>query len=415
MAIPNYTQAIIKKCVVNGVDISQNVRELYVGFSITTPYIVASIKIIDGSMIQDMLYKSGIPVSIVYTAGSGSIIREFELITMGNMGGVKNQNNRTGFTVISAISEQYFSLQNEHTSFHQNITASEAMKRIHKEYDPKNSNLTVTKTKGLIASTEAFHLRGIKLGQGMNMIRSRMTDEKYKSGSYVYYLDQENKYYCVPVEQLFDQAKGPRFTQRVAGLSFVKEQATLAYNIIAMKRGSIEDGYGSDNAMMYQSVTRQRGGVSGKGFDWSSASYVAPTSKDYDLSARTSKGKTAWSAPPDSPAASLVSHRFNFDGNQKSNEDFESDVAHKNIVKALIMQGSMLINVPLEGGLSSKIGGGCYIDIPSEVGTGQEKTSSLAGQHLIIAQGEYIKNTDTGMMGTAALQTVSGGQQGSYT
>jgi hypothetical protein len=400
---------------INSVDISQSVRELYVGFSLSTPYIVATIKIIDGSMIQDALYKSGVPVSIVYTAGNGSVIREYELVTMGNMGGVKNENNRTGYTVISAISEQYFSLQNEHVSFHQNVTASEVMKRIHKEYDPHNSDLTVTKTKGLIASTDAFHLRGMKLGKAFNIVRSRMTDEKYKSGSYVYYLDQENKYYCVPVEQLFDKATGPTFSQRVAGLSFIREQSSLAHSIISSKKGSIESGYGTDNAAAYQSVTRQRGGVVGKGFDWSSATYSPPSSQDYDLAARASKGKTKWNAPSDSTAASLVSHKFNFDNNQKSNEDFESDVANRNVVKALMMQGAMLINVPLEGGLKSKVGGGCYLDMPSDIGTGQTKTSSHAGQHLIIAQGEYIRNTTDGLMGVAAIQTVSGGQQGDYT
>lgn len=413
MASPTYTQAIIRKCEVNGVDLFRSVRELYVGSSILTPYVVAKLKVLDASMIQDALYESGAKVSIVYTAGNSSDIREFELVTMGNMGGIKLESGRAGLTTLSAISPCYFSMQNEHTSFHSNVPTSEAMKKLHKEMDSKKQ-LNVDKTKGLIGSVEPFHLRGIKLGKGLNIIRSRMTDEKYKSGAFVYYQDQLGEYYCSSVEKLFDGSGGPTFHQRMPGVSFLQEQNSMAYNIIALKKGDADAGYGTDNATNYQSATRQRGGTSNTGFDWASMTYKAPSSADQDLSARASAGKTVWKGDK-GQAASMVNHKFDYDKNQKSGEDYEGDRKNKNLISGIIMQGSTLINVPLEGGLKSVVGRIVNLELPSETGDGPAKKSTHGGKHLVIAQGEYLNMGDSGMMGTAAIQTSSGGQQGSVT
>jgi len=414
MSLPNYTQAIIKKCSIDNIDVSLHVRQLYVSSSILTPYITAKISIADVSSLQDALYEPGKPVSIVYTGGDSSIIREYNLVTMGSMGGTKDQNNRAGKTEIIAISRCYFDMQNEHTSHHQNIPTSEVFRKLHNELVP-GSKIDITKTKGLISDIEPFHLRGIRLGRAINMVRNRMTDDKYKSASYVYYVDQNSDYHCVPLEQLFDKAAGPKYIQRVAGISFLKEHDTLAYNIISMKRGSTKSGYGSDDASAYQSTQRQRGGATNEGWDWASGSYTAPIAKSYKLSSVKTKG-----SPGDeilttqgADAAGTVNHNFMIDSNQKSSADFEADIAKKNILKSLIMQGSSLINVPLEGGLNSYVGKGCYLDIPSDIGDGDSNKSLYGGQHLVIAQGEYIFQDQNGMMGIAAIQTSSGGKQGS--
>lgn len=410
MASPNYTQAVIRKCEVNGVDLCQSVRELYVGSSILTPYMVAKMKVFDGSKIQDALYESGAKVSIVYTAGNSSTIREFEFVTMGNMGGVKSESNRAGMTTLTAISPSYFSMQNEHSSYHFNVTASEAMKKLHKELDPKHP-LNVAKTKGLIGSGEPFHLRGMKLGRALNVIRSRMSDEKFESGAFVYFLDQRGEYHCRSIEELFSGFAGATYHQRMPGQNFMKEQTSMAYNIFAMKRGDPDTGYGSDNAANYQSTTKQRGGTPDFGFDWKTLEYKAAKAIDYALDR---VANTVWKGAK-APAASMVNHMFEFDGNQKTSKDYEGDRAAKNVMAAIVMQGSTLINVPLEGGLNSTVGKNINLELPSETGTGQIKKSTYGGKHLVIAQGEYINTTDTGLMGTAAIQTSSGGQQGSVT
>jgi hypothetical protein len=328
------------------------------------------------------------------------------------MGATKIESGRVGLTTISAISLSYFNMQNEHTSFHSNVPTSEAMKKLHKEMDSK-SDLNVDKTKGLIGSVEPFHLRGIKLGRGLNIIRSRMTDEKYKSGAFVYYQDQLGEYYCSSVEKLFDGSGGPTFHQRMPGMSFLQEQDSMAYNIIALKKGDADAGYGTDNALNHQSPTRQRGGTPNTGFDWASMSYVRPTAADYDLTARAAAGKTTWRGDKGHDAASMVNHKFDFDKNQKSGEDYEGDRNNKNAIAAIIMQGSTLINVPLEGGLKSVVGKIVNLELPAETGDGPAKKSTSGGKHLVIAQGEYLNVGDSGMMGTAAIQTSSGGLQGS--
>jgi hypothetical protein len=416
MSLPNYTQAVIKKCSIDNIDISLHVRQLYVTSSILTPYIVAKLSIVDVTMLQDALYEPGLPVSIVYSGGDSSIVREYNLVTMGSMGGTKDVNNRAGKTDIIAISRCYFDMQNEHTSHHQNIPTSEVFRKLHKELVP-GSNIDITKTRGLISDIEPFHLRGIKLGRALNLVRNRMTDEKYKSGSYVYYADQNADYHCVPVEQLFDKASGPRYSQRVAGISFIKEQDTLAFNIISMKRGSTSGGNGSDDASSYQSVQRQRGGQAKEGWDWASGVYTTPSAKSYKLSTVKTPGTPGENimTTPGADAAGTVNHNFMSDSNQRKNSDFESDIASKNIMRALMMQGSTIINVPLEGGLQSYVGKGCYLDIPADIGSGEKNKSLYGGQHLVIAQGEYIFQDQNGMMGVAALQTSSGGKQGSLT
>jgi hypothetical protein len=133
---------------------------------------------------------------------------------------------------------------------------------------------------------------------------------------------------------------------------------------------------------------------------------------DQDLSARASAGKTVWKGER-GQAPSMVTHKFDFDSNQKSGEDYEGDRNNKNVINALIMQGSTLINVPLEGGLKSIVGKVINLELPSETGDGPAKKSTHGGKHLVIAQGEYLNVGDSGMMGTAAIQTSSGGQQGS--
>jgi hypothetical protein len=395
---------------INRIDVTLHVRQIYVSASILTPYIIARLTIADMTQIQDALYEPGVPVSLSYSAGDSTIVREFDLVTLGNMGSAKTPNNRVGKSEIIAVSRHYFDLQSEHNSFHQNIPASEVFRKLHKELVP-GTDVTVTKTKGLIGDREPFHLRGMKLGKAINTVRNRMTDEKYKSASYVYYVDQENKFYCKPIMELFDTARGPKFYQRVAGHSFLKEQDQLAFNIFSMKQGSTGKD-GADNASNYQSALRQRGGGVKEGWDWATGVYTPPSSKDYDPSTLATPGKTAWQGGV-SDAAGTVNHKFNYDSNQKTSEDFELDAANRNLVKALMMQGSTLINVPLEGGMQSYVGKGCYLNIPSNAGDGGSTPSLNAGQHLVIAQGEYIFQDTKGFSGVAAIQTSSGGKQGS--
>lgn len=409
--IGTYSKAVIRKCMVNGVDITQSVKMVYTGSSIMTPWNVGKILVVDGARIQDGLYNSGVPMQLVYSAGDSSKVREIDLVTMGNLGGMQSQSNRVGGTELMGISQSYFNMQNEHTSYHQNIPASEALKKLHKEVDPKGS-LTVTKSKGMIADTEPFHLRGVKLGQGANNIRSRMTDEKYKSGAYVYFRDQDGQYYSIPYEELMDKASsgGPTFT-KMPITSTLSQQGMAARNIFAMRKGGTQADFGSDNAANWQSTGNQRGGVADKGFDFSSMEYKKPDPKDYKPSDRKTAGKTEWQGEKSS-TPQTVNHNFYYDKNQKSKQDFEGDVANRNVMSKMAMQGSMTVNVSMEGGLQCKVGTGCALDIPAEVGTGNPAKSSAGGNHLVVAMGEYIMMGDQGMQGIVSLQTASGGKQG---
>lgn len=404
--IQQYGKAVLRQLMVNGVDISQSLSTLFTGTSILTPFQMCKFSVMDGSRIQDALYESGVPISIVYSAGDGSIIRELQLLSMANRGGNKTEGNRAGATEISAVSESFFNMHNEHSSQHQNITASDALQKIHKEMDPQSS-LSVTKTKGLIGDREPFHLRGVQLGKGISMIRARMTDEKFKSSAFTYFKDHLGGYIAKPIEQLFSEAAGPTFTQKVAGMSFIKEQSALAHNIFSMEKGSPGEESGTDNAALYRQTLKQRGGDVGTGFNWQNMQYKAPTAKTY--SNNTYPGKSEWKGPT-APSATMTNHKFNYDPNQKKQEDFEGDQANKNIKTAMALQGSMTVNIPMEGGMKCTVGKGCYLDIPAESGTQGAGKSSAGGQHLVLAHGEYLFLGDGGLTGTVSLHTASGGK-----
>ena len=414
-AIGEYSKGTIRKFMVNGVDLGQNIRQIYVGSSVMTPFVYVSATIVDASQIQDILYESGAPLELVYTSGSGkTIIEPQNLVTLGNRAGFKVGGNRAGGSEFVFVSKSYFNLQQEHTSFHQNVTADKALQKLHKELD-SSASLTVTKTKGMIADQEPLHINRVRLGQGINLIRSRMTDEKYKSGAYTYFQDLDGNYFALPIEEIFDKAKsgGPEYTQHMSGKSWIDDQQRMAYNIFAHKKGGTGNEQGSDFAGDYQSSLNQSGQDKPKtGFNWATMQYVPPSSAEFDPNDRKTPGTTAWKGDK-SKAPSIVNHKFNYDGNQKSSENFEHDKARQNIMAAITSQGSMTVNIPLEGGIEAKLGKGCNIDMPGEVGTGNYAKSSSAGAHAVLAIGHYLSLGDTGVAAYASLQLASGGKQGS--
>ena len=362
--IPQYGKALVRKIMVNGVDITQSLSTLYTCTSILTPFQCAKLSINDASRIQDALYESGVPISLVYSAGDGSNIRELSLLSMANRGGVKNDNSRAGVTEFTAVSESFFNLYNNHTSYHQNVTASDALQKLHKELDP-GSSLSVTKTKGMIGDREPYHLRGVKLGKGIDMIRKRMTDDKFGSGAFTYFKDHAGNYIAKPIEQLFSEASGPTFSNKMGGTNFLQDQMTLGHNIFALEKGGIGEDQGTDNAATYRHHLKQSGGDSGSGFNWQTMAYKPPTSKDYKP--KGFPGKTEWKGPQ-AKDSTQSNHKFNYDPNQKKQEDFEATTANQNVSAAVALQGSMTVNLPLEGGMGVTVGKGCVLDIPAEIG-----------------------------------------------
>ena len=409
MSINLYNNAQIRKLQINGIDQTQNIRELYTGTSILTPYQMCNLSLVDASLIQDALYQSGIPIKIVYTAGDNSIVREYEFLSVARYKGNKINANRGGWIQIAGVTKSFFNLDNEHSSYHQNITASEALKKLHKEVDP-SKDLNVTKTKGMIADIEPFHLRAIKLGRGVDIIRNRMTDDKYRSGAYTYFQDQNGDYWSKPLEQMFDEIDGPTFTHNVKGTSFINDQRYMAKNIFSLKKGST-NAYGPDNVANYDNARFQRGGKNDTGLDMSNYGYKSDSYEEQDLNRTGVPGKNQLSND-------IVSNQFNpvsWDPNQKSQKDIEVDVANKNVMAMIALQGSLTFNVPLEGALECLVGKGCYIDMPAEVGDYQYKKSADGEKHLVIAQGEYLKfSKNEQMRAFASMLTASGGRQGVY-
>lgn len=414
-SIGEYSKATIRKFMVNGIDLSQTIQRIYVGSSIMTPFVYLSAGITDTSKIQDALYEPGVPLEIVYTTGSGKVIIEPQnLVTLGNRAGFKVGGNRAGGTEIVFVSKSYFALQQEHTSFHQNVTADKVLEKLHKELD-SSAPLTVTKTKGMIADQEPLHINRVRLGQGINLVRSRMTDEKYKSGAYTYFQDLEGNYFAMPIEEIFDksQSGGPQFTQYMGGQSWLSDQQRMAYNIFAHRKGGTGNEQGSDFSADYQSTLKQSGQDKPKtGFDWGSMTYTPPSAADFNPADRKTPGSTEWKGDK-SKIPNMVNHKFNYDANQKTAENFEHDKARQNVIAAIASQGSMTVNVPLEGGIEAKVGKGCNVDMPGEVGVGSYAKSSSAGSHAVIAVGHYLTMADQGVAAYAALQLASGGKQGS--
>lgn len=403
MSVGLYNNAQIRKVTINGVDQTQNVREIYTATSIFTPFQSCHLKLVDASRIQDVLYKPGIPVKIVYTAGDGSIIREYDFVTASNRKGFKINSNRSGYFNLTCVSKPFFSLSNEHSSYHENTPVSEVMKKLHKEY-AGDAPLDAVTTKGLISSGEPFHLRGMQLGEALGVVRNRAASEKYNTASYVYFVDQEGKYHFKPVEQLFEEANKSsiKFTHSLKGNNFLQNQREAAFNIFSLKR------HKSDDLSSYQSLEVQRGGDPGTGLDLATLEYKPPQKKDYDLSAYKTPGGTK----PDFVDQKQNKINYTITDSLQNSRTFEDDTANRNVLAALTMQNLITINVPLEGGLNCLVGTGCDIDMPAEVGDQNYKKSASAGKQLIVAQGEYIfMDKNRLMRAVASIQTTSGGNK----
>lgn len=393
------TQANIRKLSINGVSVASAIRSMEVSSSIFSPFNTIKLVIFDAQNISDALYENGVPIQVVYSAGDGSKVREFEFLSASNMGGVKASNPNSGGFVLEGVTEEFFNLTSKkHTGSYKGQPGTGVVEKIHKEIS--KTSLSTTTSKGLFGEYEDYHIRNKGSWTAINETRSLLTDQKYNSGAYAYFIDNEGSMHLKPLEELVDTADGPMFTQRP--LTGMMDRG-MAFNIFSSKKSGM--GKGTDSPMAAYKNTVQVGAKANEGYDWGEGKYT-PT-KETKVPERRTPGTTTTQYQVSNTAS--MNYRFNHDSKQSQDpggKSLDAKAAEKRM-RDLLKQGTMTMNVPLGGGMQTTVGKGLNMNLSGET-AGQK--SRDGGRAFIVATTDRIFMGDAGIQGMSAIQTASGGK-----
>jgi hypothetical protein len=393
------TQANIRVCSINGVSIVSAIRSLEVSSSIFSPFNTLKLVLFDAQSISDALYENGVPIRLVYSAGDGTTVREYDFLSASNMNGVKASNPTSGGVVIEAVTEEFFNLTSKrHTGSYKGQPGTSIVEKIHKEIS--KSSLSATASKGLLGQYEDYHIRNKGTWAAINETRSLLTDQKYNSGAYGYFKDNSGNMFLKPLEELMDNADGPMFTQRP--LTGMLDKG-LAFNIFSSKKTGM--GKGTDSPMAAYKNTVQLGTKTDEGYDWGAGTYK-PT-KETKVPERKTPGSSKTQYQVSNTAS--INYRFNHDSKQSQDgggKNLDAKAAEKRM-RDLLKQGTMTVNVPLGGGIQTSVGKGLNMNMNGET-AGQK--SRDGGRAFIVASTDRIFMGDAGIQGMTAIQTASGGK-----
>lgn len=400
MAVGSPTQVSLRVCTINGVQIGSAVRSLEVSASIFSPFNTLKLVLIDAQNVSDALYENGVPIRVVYSDATGKNVREFQFLSSSNMGGVKASNPVAGGVVIEGATEEFFNLTSKrHTGSYKGQPGTSIIQKIHKEIS--KSSLSVTASKGLLGQYEDYHIRNKGAITAINETRALLTDNRYNSGAYTYFMDNDGNMICKPLEELMDNADGPKFTQKPLTGMF---DSGLTFNIFSSKK--IGAGKGTDTLGRAYKNSVQLGTKTDEGYDWGAGKYT-PT-KEKKVQERKTPGTTTTQYQVSN--TSSINYRFNHDTRQTEdggNKNLDAKAAEKRM-RDLLQQGSMTINVPLGGGLQTAVGKGLNMDLNNE--SGGKGKSRDGGRSFIIASMDRLFLGDAGIQGMSAIQTASGGR-----
>lgn len=395
-------QAILRVCMVNGVDISQSLRQMAVSSSIFAPFNSIKIALTDASKVSDALYESGVPIRCVYTGGDGKVIREFEFLSHSNRGGQKGENPRVGGVELVGVTEEWFKMASEkHSGAYQNQPGTSICQKIWK--DASKRPLNVSASKGVLGQSEPYHIRNESVGNALHNTRNLLTHSQYNSGAYALFVDNENggQGHLKPIEQLMSEADGERFTMRPSTGAF---DSGAAFNIFSMKKMS-------DNSKHVKSQN-QVGTKPDEGKNWKDHTYKPPTPQGQKIRQLNTPGKTTSQYQTQKPATTNYNRTWDANqGDDPGGQGLDAKSAERRM-KDMLAQGLVRVNVPIAGGLSTTVGKGINLNIPTESGMQNATTSPDGGRALITASTDYIFLGDRGMTGYTAIDSSSGGRQG---
>lgn len=393
------TQASLRVCSINGMTIVSAVRFVEVSSSIFSPFNTVKIALTDAQNISDALYENGVPIRLVYTSGDGKQVREFNFLSASNMGGTKTSNPVAGGVVLEGVTEEFFNLTSKrHTGSYKGQPGTGIVEKIHKEVS--KASLSTTSSKGLLGQHEDYHIRNKGSWSAINETRSLLTDQKYNSGAYTYFMDNTGGMILKPLEELMDSADGPTFTQKP--LTGMYDNA-LQFNIFSSKKEGM--GKGSDSLGAAYKHTNQLGTKADEGYDWGEGKYKPVKEQNVRDPRTPGKSSTQYKVAN----TGSINYRFSHDTKQSQDggaKNLDSRAAEKRM-KDILKQGTMTVNVPLGGGLQTTVGKGLNMNLNAEI-AGQK--SRDGGRSFIVASTDRIFMGDAGVQGMTAIQTASGGR-----
>jgi hypothetical protein len=402
MAVGSPTQVSLRVCTVNGASIAQAIRNIEVSSSVFAPFNTCRLVLTDTQNISDALYENGVPVRLVYSAGDGKGVREYTFLSSSNMGGTKTSNPVAGGVVLEAVSEEFFNLTSKrHSGAYKGQPGTSIIQKIHNEVS--KAPLTTTTSKGLLGQYEDYHIRNRNALDAIRETKSLLTDNRYNSGSYTYFMNNKGEMVLKPLEELMDNADGPMLTQRPLTGAF---DSALTFNIMASSKTAGGKGTDSLGAAYKNSV--QLGTKADEGYDWGEGKYTP--SREQRVRNMSTPGQTTSQYQVSN--TSSINHRFSHDTKQNDdggNKNIDSKAAEKRL-RDMAQQGTITAMLPLGGGLQLTVGTGANMKLNGEAGPNMAKASRDGGRTFILASTDYIFMGDSGVQGKTSIQTASGGR-----
>lgn len=400
--------ARLRKFTIGGMDLTGSVRELKIFESIMRPFQVSEVIIIDTTnMINRGKWEGGEDVSLVFDAGQGKVYEtKMKLHSVGNENNLPSMRGQV--YKLNVVGESFFNNKGSKvTQPFQNISGAKAIEKIHNQYlKPTDASLKIEDSKGFIGEKVPFIVSSQHALEAISNIRYRLLHEKYKTGAYTYFRDNE-QYRLVPLEQLFSELNPNERLENdpTMGKSFTDIQKQ-GRNIFEFQMGASFGGTGKNSPADAQRMgknamtnTRQMGEAYAPG-------------KRKDPPPGQVSGNPAYKTNDNS--SSQYERTVKYVPNDRKLNAI-SPIAEKmdqeQLYARLIQNGpSCTVGVMLDSGINCTVGKGVFANIAAPVGDMNPGTDNqVKGNYLVVNLCHHIKTYDDKPQGTTKMELAKGG------
>jgi hypothetical protein len=411
MSLPTPGNARIRQFTVKGQDLKNSVSQVQVHASLFWPFKAASVIIQDQDNIMSRLKLEGNEdVNLVFDNGDSGNVLEFKFKLLQPSGGNKTHTNRIEFYTFNLISECF--IKNRTMKLQEsfkNISGTDMIEKMHKKVCP-NGSLDKTASKGLIGQKEPYIVTNINPHEAIHQVRTRLTSDKYKTGSYVYaaQMKEDEKTLLKPLEELFSNLNpAGEFTNIMMGSKW-NDAERQKWNMIGFQEGTSFSPAGRFNS---SDVINSRKQAAVSTYSHAETKYNKQDPKD------PSDGKTGGSLNPQdnysgNKPRTQVSIIHDKDLEKKSTLAEKSAAEHK-YVQQIKNGPSYTMQVMMDSGILCEVGKG----VNSKLNPPQGGMTALSGQHQCAGEAMVINMKHQIIIGeatpraTTTLECAKGGMK----
>lgn len=352
----------------------------------------------------------GEDVRVAFDDGQGSSnIYEFsgKLHSVGSGGILPNK--RTAVYKIIALGFTYYGnkVGGRVQLALQNITGTDAIKRIHEEYlRPTDGSLEVDKSKGFLGEEEPYIISNQTPFVAIHTIRARLSSDEFKTGAYCYYRDKDS-YKLKQLERMFaDLSVQEYFIQDSTMGKSISDFKNQGRNLIQFELGTSFSGEGGKGSPLDTFGVDRK--VQTNYFNFGEAFNKG---KMVDPSPGKISGTAGLSQDDTDTQYSRQNKIFPGDPRLNSIDPIQEKSNDEQLYANLLKGGPCFTaQVMLDGGLHCTVGKGIYAAIQAPQGSGGLSSDNhLKGEYLIVNIKHHLKINDSTPMGVTTFEAVKGG------